>query len=381
VKSSRAARPPPPPSLEVAFLIAAATPNAGESTHLKIIVGVTDDTAKWMVRQDGIVGVHRDLRLMAVRVTVPWHPTQAQPTKLQEVYLQRIRRMTQLNDRVILSVYNTAEFAPTTRTERNRYCSFLQGAVKHVPLIHDVEIWNEANSPTYWPEATGPDSYAKLLARCYDVLHSRPFPINVISSTASRHDPAGFIFRVGETYRALGRTRPLFDTFGHNPYPENSAEPPWALHTGSDLIGEGDYETLMNVLRTAFDNSGQPLPGDRGVTIWYVEDGFQTVPPRDKLRYYRGRENDHFALPAVAAEGVDQATQLKDAILLAYCQPAVSGFLNFGLLDEDRLGGWQSGLLYRDGTRKPSYETFKAAIAEVRRRDTDCSKVRGAPQG
>jgi hypothetical protein len=368
-------------ALEVAFLIAAATPNAGESTHLKIIVGVTDDTAKWMVRQDGIVGVHRDLRLMAVRVTVPWRPTQAKPTKLQEVYLQRIRRMTQLNDRVILSVYNTAEFAPTTRAERNRYCTFLQSAVKHVPLVHDVEIWNEANSPTYWPQAAGPEPYTKLLARCYDLLHSRPFPINVISSTASRHDPAGFIFRVGETYRALGRARPLFDTFGHNPYPENSAEPPWALHTGSDVIGEGDYETLMNVLRTAFDNSGQPLPGDRGVTIWYVEDGFQTIPPRDKLRYYRGRENDHFALPAVAAEGVDQATQLKDAILLAYCQPAVSGFLNFGLLDEDRLGGWQSGLLYRDGTRKPSYDTFKAAIAEVRRRDTDCSKVRGAPQG
>lgn len=78
---------------------------------------------------------------------------------------------------------------------------------------------------------------------------------------------------------------------------------------------------------------------------------------------------------------IDQATQLRDAIQLAYCQPAVSGFLNFGLLDEDRLSGWQSGLLWRDGTRKPSYDTFKAAIAEARRRDTDCSEVRGAPTG
>jgi hypothetical protein len=115
---------------------------------------------------------------------------QAKPTKLQQVYLQRIRRMTQLNDRIILAVYNTAQFAPTTRAERNRYCGFLQRAIKHVPLIHDLEIWNEANSPTYWPESAGAASYTKLLARCYDVLHSRPFPINVISSTASRHDPA-----------------------------------------------------------------------------------------------------------------------------------------------------------------------------------------------
>jgi hypothetical protein len=367
-------------ALGVAFVLAAVAPHAVESTHLKIIVGVTDDTAKWMVRQDGIVGVHRDLRLMAVRVTIPWRPGQAKPTTLQRVYLQRIRRMTQLNERIVLAVYNTADQAPTTRKDRREYCSFVRGAVKQVPLIHDVEIWNEVNSPTYWPESAGSGSYTKLLARCYDALHSRPFPINVISSTASRHDPANFIFGLGEAYRSLGRTRPLFDTFGHNPYPENSAEPPSAQHPQSDLIAEGDYETLMNVLHTAFDGTGQPVPGDRGVTIWYVEDGFQTVPPREKRHYYRGRENDRYALPAVSNDAVDQATQLRDAILLAYCQPAVSGFLNFGLLDEDRLGGWQAGLLWRDGTRKPSYDTFKAAIAEVRRRDTDCSKVRGAPQ-
>jgi hypothetical protein len=367
-------------ALGVASLLAAVSARPVESTHLKIIVGVTDDTAKWMVRQDGIVGVHRDLRLMAVRVTIPWRPGQVKPTKLQDVYLQRIKRMTLLNDRIVLAVYNTAELAPTTRQTRIQYCSFLQGAVKRVPLIHDVEIWNEANSPTYWPQAAGPAAYTKLLARCYDVLHSRPFPINVITSTASRHDPAGFVFGLGDTYRSLGRSRPLFDTFGHNPYPQHSAEHPSALHADSDVIAEGDYETLMNVLHTAFDGTAQPVPGDRGVTIWYVEDGFQTVPPRDKLRYYRGRENDRYALPAVSNDSLDQATQLRDAILLAYCQPAVSGFFNFGLLDEDRLGGWQAGLLYRDGSRKPSYDTYKAAIAEVRRRDTDCSKVRGAPQ-
>ena len=82
--------------LSVASLFAAASPRAVQSTHLKIIVGVTDDTAKWMVRQDGIVGVHRDLRLMAVRVTIPWRPGQVRPTKLQGVYLHRIARMAQL---------------------------------------------------------------------------------------------------------------------------------------------------------------------------------------------------------------------------------------------------------------------------------------------
>ena len=134
---------------------AAVWPAPVESTHLKLIVGVTDDTAKWMTRQEGIVGVHRDLRLMAVRVTVPWKPGQTRPTRLQQTYLHRIARMLQLNERVVLAVYNRAEFAPTTLRLRRQYCSFLRGAIRRLPLIHDVEIWNEANSPTYWPKEAG----------------------------------------------------------------------------------------------------------------------------------------------------------------------------------------------------------------------------------
>jgi hypothetical protein len=371
----------------VAFVLAAASPRPVESTHLKMIVGLTDDTAKWVNRQEGIVRVHKDLRLMAVRVTVPWRPGQVRPTKLQQIYLHRIARLIQLNERVVLAVYNTARFAPVTSRTRNEYCAFLHGVVRRIPLIRDLEIWNEANSRAYWPQQDGAATYASLLARCYDVLHSRGRAVNIISSTASRHDPAGFLFELGDAYRARGRKRPIFDTFGHNPYPRHSAEPPWVLHDDSDLIAQGDYETLMNVLQTAFEGTGQPLPGTSGVTIWYVEQGFQTIPSPEKRRFYRGRENDRHVIPAIAARpqresgAVDQATQLRDAILLAYCQPAVSGFLNFGLLDEDRLGGWQAGLLWRDGTRKPSYEAFKALIAEVRRRDTDCSNIRGAPTG
>jgi hypothetical protein len=77
----------------VTFTATVGAPTPGESTHLKIIVGVIDDTAKWMSRQDGIVGVHRDLRLMAGRVTVPWKSGQVRPTTLQQVYLHRIARL------------------------------------------------------------------------------------------------------------------------------------------------------------------------------------------------------------------------------------------------------------------------------------------------
>ena len=367
----------------IACAIAGAAARPADSTHLKMIVGLTDDTAKWMVRQDGVVGVHRDLRLMAVRVTLPWRG-QLRPTRLQKVYLHRISRMIQLNDRIVLSVYNLAGYAPVTEQEQEDYCTFLRGVIRRIPQIHDVQIWNEANSPVFWPEDAGADAYEALLARCWDRLHAAPTAVNVISSTAPRHDPAAFILRLGEVYRTTGRTRPLVDTFGHNPYPQDSAEPPSATHAGSDYLGEGDYEALVNALRTAFEWSGQPTPGVGGVGIWYLETGFQTVPPPDKRRFYRGRENDPQPLPAVAPQStgepaVDQATQLRAAIRLAFCQPAVTGFFNFELLDEDKLGGWQSGVLWRDGTRKPSYDAFKAAIDEVRRKAVDCRSVPGAP--
>jgi hypothetical protein len=356
---------------------AAAVPDRtrpAQTTHLKLIVGLTDDTSKWMLRQDGVVGVYHDLRLMAVRVTVPWRPGQTGPTRVQRTYIRRIRRLSDLRIRVVLAVYNRVAFAPATPRSRAQYCAFVAAVADRMPLVNDVEVWNEANNPTFWPQRAGAPAYEALLARCWNVLHALRPTVNVISSTAPRHDPGAFILALGDAYRASGRTLPIFDIFGHNPYPDDSSELPSATHEGSTTIAEGDYAALMRVLSDGFAGTAQPLPAPDRRTLWYLEDGFQTIPLPSKQRFYRGRENERHPLPAL-----DQANQLRTAIRLAFCQPAVGGFLNFGLLDEDRLAGWQAGLLWRDGTRKPSYDTFKTMIDEVRRKDTDCSQVAGAP--
>jgi hypothetical protein len=64
-----------------------------------------------------------------------------------------------------------------------------------------------------------------------------------------------------------------------------------------------------------------------------------------------------------------------------YCQPATSAFFNFELIDEHRLGGWQSGLLYADGIPKPSFATYEEIASAVANRSIDCAKVIGAPHG
>src|SRR5262249_33753691 len=151
----------------------------------------------------------------------------------------------------------------------------------------------------------------------------------------------------------------IFDTFGHNPYPASNAESPYAEHPGSTMLGQGDYGALMSELGAAFDGTGQPVPGRDGVKVWYLEDGFETAVPERRSRHYTGRERVA-VLPGVGMR--DQASQLRDAVELAYCQPAVGAFFNFQLVDERVLGGWQSGLLWADTARKPAYASFRKVV-------------------
>ena len=351
----------------LAALACAAAARAGPG----LIVGVDDDTIKWLTRPNGIVGVNRDLGVGALRVSIDWKRGGTKPTRLQQIYLHRVALAIALGQRVVLAVYGQPSQAPVTPAQREQYCSFVAHILERIPAIDDVVIWNEANNPTFWQ--AGPEAYEALLARCWDTLHAVPRSVNVISSTAPHQDPGAFVARLGAAYRASGRTRPLVDTFGHNVYPENSSEPPWAVHTTAS-IDQGDYPRLMQVLSDAFVGTAQPLPGQGRTTIWYLEDGFQTRPPDHLKRNYGGKENERLVV------GVqDQGGRIEAAVLLAYCQPAVGAFFNFELIDEDRLVGWQSGLLWRDGTHKPSYDAFRATVAAIASGRIDCSAVTQQP--
>ena len=262
-------------------------------------------------------------------------------------------------------------------------------------------IWNEPNTSRFWRpqfdvdgQSVGPAQYEALLADCYDVLHRVRPNINVIAassphgnnrpalSASASHSPIEFYRKLGDAYRASGRAAPIFDTIGHNPYPTTNTERPWTRHAGG-TIGEGDYEKLMATLTHAFGGTGQPLPGQRNVSIWYMEQGFQTTVEPAKASLYNGVETDGHTLPPTTARttagtsdglAADQATQLTDALRMAYCQPGVAAFFNFEIADEPGLGGWQSGLLWTDFTPKPSYQPFKDAVRTVASRQVDCNR-------
>jgi hypothetical protein len=325
----------------------------------ELVVGVVDDWVKWRADTPGIVKVQREAGFDTAKVTFPWRPGQWHPGGYGRWYVQRIGRMASLGQRVVVAFSGAAEHAPRTPATRQQFCSYVRNVVAELPAVRDVVIWNEVNSPAFWrPQHDAPEQYAALLARCWDLLHAMRPDVNVISSTAPRHGPLEFLRQLGAAYTASKRTRPLVDTFGHNPYPLFASESPAAVHDGG-YIGQGDYPALIEALEASFD--GAPR-------IWYLENGFQTTSPvRGAL--YHGRETESEPLRAG-----DQARQLVEALKLAYCsQPQVGAFFNFQLADERRLGGWQSGLLWANWSPKPSREPVRDAIARIRRGELVCA--------
>jgi hypothetical protein len=302
-----------------------------------LLVGVDDDTLKWTADPLGVVRWQQALGADAVRVWVPWHG-ERHPDATRTVELQRAEQAAQRTT-VVLAVFGFARDTPATPRAQRRFCSYARAAVRLVPHARGVVVWNEANSHTYW-NAT-PAQYEQLLARCYDVLHRAD--LTVLDSTASAHAPEAFLRAVAAAYRRSGRTRPLVDAFGHNPYPLTSAESPSARHRAG-FAGEGDYERLLRALGPF----GKP-------DVWYLEDGFQSAVPHDLRQRYDGHETVPTVSPA------QQAARLRAAIALAACQPRVRAFFNFELVDEARLGGWQSGLVWRGIHRKPAAEAFATA--------------------
>ena len=298
------------------------------SNHARtLLVGVDDDTLKWTPFPLTVVRRQERLDADAVRIWVPWHG-ETNPTAVRRVELSRAETAARRTT-VVLAVFGFGASTPTAAWAQRRFCGYARAALELVPDARAIVVWNEANSRRYWRGT--PAEYESLLARCYDLLHSTR--VQVLDSTASAHAPVKFLDALAAAYRASGRTQPLVDGFGHNPYPLTAGEAPTALHRG-DFLGEADYPRLVTALR-AFG---------RTPAIWYLEDGFQTD----------------------AISPAQQARDVSAAIQLAACQPLVHAFFNFELVDERRAAGWQSGLIARGGRAKPAATAFARAPRRCR---------------
>jgi hypothetical protein len=374
--------------LGLALVAVAATPAAALAAR-GLVVGVNEDAVKW---RPGISSTANDLGLGYYRVTQRWEAGRTQADAADAASIAGALRNAGLQ-KVLLSVFGPANAAPVSLASRTAYCSFVSSLLDRFPQVAAVNIWNEANLSYFWkPQfvrkgtSAAPGAYAALLARCYDAIKRSHPSVRVITSISPRgndnprarsnvsHSPGNFIRKLGQAYRRSHRRARIFDAWGQNVYGASSKERPWARHRVD--IGQGDYPRLLSYLKSAFGGTRQPVPGQRDVRIWYLEGGFQTSVAA-KRSFYGSSETDRFVIsPLGSSSRPDQASQLTDAVRLAYCQPAVGAFFNFLLADEASLRGWQSGVLFSDWTPKPSYQAFKRVVVEVNSRRVDCAKLK-----
>jgi len=394
--------------LVVVACCAAATMTAASArAGAGFFVGFADDGPKW----DGSAAAQpaRDVGAHAFRVTLHWNAGESDLTSQDIADLAKATSGT-TGLRLLLAVYGSPTSAPQDDPSRTEFCTFAKNAVARFPVIDDVVIWNEPNVSAFWrPQfnadgsSAAPAAYETLLARCWDALHAFRSTINVIGPATSprgndnpeaasniSHSPVNFIERMGLAYRASGRAEPLFDTVGQHVYQNFFAERPFLIHTVGNTIAEGDWNKLVQTLHVAFEGTAQPVPGPGCATacpaIWYLESGFQTGVPAEHSAAYTGSENvvtiPGFAggelefpgpSPLATSRAPDQATQLRYVVRLAYCQPYVGAIFNFLLRDEADLAGWQSGVVWADGTRKGSFAPLTSAVADANARTISCA--------
>lgn len=390
-------------ALTLALASAAAAPVAGASSNL--LFGFTDNAPLSVGTK--ATGPALALGARGFGYFLLWAPGKTGLTQAEATGLARAIGSSG-GARVVVVLRTEGANTPLSDLAQQQFCNYARSMVRTFPSVNDVVIGNEANAPFFWRPQFKPDgspaspaAYEALLARCYDVLHAERPAINVAAPGTSPHgndnpnavnnvsnSPTKFIRGIAAAYRASGRTRRIFDTVVHHPYGDTNDERPYAMHPGPYFVGEGDWNKLVATYREAFAGTAQAVPGRclppaPCVPIWYLEAGFQTsVRPGP----YFGGENVPVVpdvgpaeplspSPLVTSSAPDQATQLRYALRLAYCQPYVEAVFNFLIKDDANLLGYQSGILWADWRPKGSYGALAKVVADVQSGNVSC----GAP--
>ena len=153
------------------------------------------------------------------------------------------------------------------------------------------------------------------------------------------------------------------DELAYHPYPDHDRDPLMKGYRWPNA-GVPNLGRIKQAFWDAFRGTAQPLfpEGTRsgGMKFRLDEVGWQAnAAPSAGFAYY-GRES----VRPTNENG--QARIYGDAIRYLACDPSVDSVLFFLLRDEPDLDRWQAGLVRADGTRRPSFYSVKAAIAQTR---------------
>ena len=163
-------------------------------------------------------------------------------------------------------------------------------------------------------------------------------------------------FRAIRSGACRGFRAPFADAIGHHPYA--LFQSPSTRSRDRDDAAMGDSRRLLATLDRL--RARRAILGPRRLDVYFTEFGYQTDPPDPFAGVPLGR----------------QSRWLQEAAHEAWRLPRVRALNQFRLVDGairpggglDRYREFQSGLLFVDGRRKPSYGSFQDPVVLAHRR-------------
>ena len=238
----------------------------------------------------------------------------------------------------------------------------LDAGGERLPRVTRWEAWNEPNTETHlapqWVRREGrwhpasPGLYTRILRAIYRGIHAAGNDAGVTETVAGgATKPTGAGPTASEPsvaplrfVRMLAARRADFDVYAHHPYRISGADA-----TSGDNVGLDDLGRLLATLDRVY-------PGSR-LRLWITEYGVQTNPPDRWSGVPPGQ----------------QARMLRRAVAIAHANPRVELLIWFLLHDEaiggrPLGGGFQTGLAYVSGRRKPAWATFRSLARQLHTR-------------
>jgi hypothetical protein len=364
------------------FLVAL---SAGATARATVTFGVNEDGGK-IGNGDGFFATLADLGMTENRVSIPWDARTPQAIPNQASLDLWVPEAAIRGIHVVFAVTPAHPRDLTaTRTAPVRFANFLQLLARTYPTVKDFVVGNEPNLNRFWQpqfSAKGkhlsPAAYERVLALSYDALKAVSKNITVIGLGLSPRgndfyravsdpslSPVRFLHDLGVAYRASHRKLPIMDVLGFHPYPNSNTDPPLKGYPWPKA-GLPNLDRIKQAVWDAFNGTKQPTFAEPGVRtrtkpllLDLDETGWQAAIPLSLESFYYGQEN------VIPVNDLTQAQYYADTIRFVSCDSTVRSFSFFHLYDEPNLDRWQSGLIRADGSKRPSYDAVKKAIADT----------------
>lgn len=263
-------------------------------------------------------------------------------------------------------VDGTQFFMGNSQAEFNRtklfYASFHKAAATRyrngspIGFIRNWTVHNEPNSPVFWGGRPSPLRYAQLYGATAKAIRMgstgariAPGPTGPTGGTGGVK-PLAFL-RVFQKFApryipggSMAVKRRYLNAYAHNPYPDVRNQPKYlARRQHRDIVSMGSIDKLFRQL----DKS----PLTRRTKVWATEFGWQTPPERIN-RVPLSRQ----------ARFVAEVFDYLDSKRMGRVGRVEIG-ISYGLTDPDGAEDWQSGTIFNNGRRKPSFYMFQRMIS------------------